>query len=220
MGLYLSLGIEAVINKMANGKYFLQSWLSDSRFAEWVAQTCSKENGLCKLCKCDISLSNMGEKSLGSHAKGKKHTKKLGNREQIRNFLKVRHSKDTTEESTDTSELVNLAIPLTPLSTAGSTPATSASSRTLDNYVQDSARQKAEIIWAIKHVYSRFGDNSTQDVVDLFRAMFPDSKIAERMQLGPNKLKYVVEHGIAPSVKDLLKSQVISTVVCCLLTSL
>ena len=60
-------------------------------------------------------------------------------------------------------------------------------------------------------MYNGFSDNSTQDVVGLFRAMFSDSKIAERMQLVPNKLKYVVNHGIAPYVKDLLKSQVTST---------
>ena len=42
--------------------------------------------------------------------------------------------------------------------------------------------------------------------------MFPDSKIEEKMQLEPSKLKYVVNHGIAPYVKEILKSQVIDTV--------
>ena len=42
--------------------------------------------------------------------------------------------------------------------------------------------------------------------------MFPDSKVAEKMQLEPNKLKYVVNHGIAPYVKQILKNQVIDTV--------
>ena len=60
-------------------------------------------------------------------------------------------------------------------------------------------------------MYNGFSDNSTQDVVDLFKAMFPDCKIAERMLLGPNKLKCVVNHGSDPYVKDLLKSRVIST---------
>jgi len=86
---------------------------------------------------------------LDSHAKLKKHTENLGNREQIRIFLKVRQSTDTTEVSTNTSEPVSLAITLTPMATAGSAPATSVSCRTLDTYVQDSVRQKAEIICAI-----------------------------------------------------------------------
>ena len=33
----------------------------------------------------------------------------------------------------------------------------------------------------------------------------------EKIQLGPSKLKYVLNHGIAPYVKDILKNQVIDT---------
>ena len=51
-----------------------------------------------------------------------------------------------------------------------------------------------------------------KNVACLFKTMFPDSKIAEKMQLEPSKLKYVVNHGIAPYVKEILKSQVIDTV--------
>ena len=35
--------------------------------------------------------------------------------------------------------------------------------------------------------------------------MFPDSKVPEKIQLESSKLKYVVNHGIAPYVKILLK---------------
>ena len=49
------------------------------------------------------------------------------------------------------------------------------------------------------------------DVMDLFKAMLPDSKIAEKMQLRPNKLKHVVYHAIDPFFKELLKSQVVGT---------
>ena len=34
----------------------------------------------------------------------------------------------------------------------------------------------------------------------------------EKIQLGPSKLKYVLNHGIAPYIKDILKNQVIDTV--------
>ena len=44
----------------------------------------------------------MGEEALDNCAKWKKRTKKLGDHEQLRNFFKVRHSTDTTEQSTDT----------------------------------------------------------------------------------------------------------------------
>ena len=35
--------------------------------------------------------------------------------------------------------------------------------------------------------------------------MFPDSQIAQKMWLETNKLKYMVNHGIAPYVKDILR---------------
>ena len=39
--------------------------------------------------------------------------------------------------------------------------------------------------------------------------MFPGSQIAQKMRLGPSKLKYMVNHGIAPNEKeDILKDDV------------
>ena len=38
--------------------------------------------------------------------------------------------------------------------------------------------------------------------------MFPDRKIASKMELGKDKLKYVVNYGIAPFFVEELKKQV------------
>ena len=38
--------------------------------------------------------------------------------------------------------------------------------------------------------------------------MFPDSQIAQKMQLELKKLKYMVNDGIAPYVKDVLRDDV------------
>ena len=38
--------------------------------------------------------------------------------------------------------------------------------------------------------------------------MFPGSQIAQKMRLGPNKLKYMVNHGITPYMKDILRDDV------------
>ena len=34
--------------------------------------------------------------------------------------------------------------------------------------------------------------------------MFPDSKIVEKMQRGPNKLKYLINHGVRAYVQEIL----------------
>ena len=60
---------------------------------------------------------------------------------------------------------------------------------------------KAEIIWALKSIMSHFSKNSAYDVTDVFKAMFPDSSIAQHMSCGPNKLSYLISFGIAPYFK-------------------
>ena len=39
-------------------------------------------------------------------------------------------------------------------------------------------QHKAEIFWVLKSVMSHFSYNSARDIIDVFKAMFPDSIIA------------------------------------------
>ena len=55
----------------------------------------------------------------------------------------------------------------------------------------------AEVWWVLQHVVSGYSDNSVTGSVNLFQSMFPVSKIARTMELGKDKLKYVVNYGIA-----------------------
>ena len=41
--------------------------------------------------------------------------------------------------------------------------------------------------------------------------MFPDTKIAEKMELGPSKLKYLVNHGLAPCFKECLSDDILKS---------
>ena len=66
----------------------------------------------------------------------------------------------------------------------------------------------AKIRWVLKHVVGGYSDNSVSGFVDLFQSMFPDSKIASILELGKDKLKYVVNYGIAPYFTQLLREQV------------
>ena len=193
---------------MPNKTYFHETWLSDSRFVGWIARSVSKETAHCKLCKCDISLSNMGEKALQSHAAGKKHKKRLEDREQVKTLFTPKNLTNITKEPNGTSKTVIITTPVKSMSPAVSTSSNTSDSKSLDTCFQDSACQKAEIMWALKHVYNGLSDNSAKNVVDLFKTMFPDSKVAEKKRLEPNKLKYVVNHGIAPYLKEMLENEV------------
>ena len=199
-------------SKMLNETYFHESRLSDNRFAEWIASSNSKENAYYKLCKCVISLSNMGEKALHSPADGKKHKERLDDHEQVKNFFKLKSATDITKETNKTSEHVTIITPVNSVLDAGSTSSNASHAKLLDACFQHWALQKAEIMWAWKNIYNGLSDSSSKNVVGLSKTLFPDSEIAEKIQLEPRRLKYAVNHGIAPYVKKNLKNNVIGTV--------
>ena len=60
---FISFHLHHVKNGIPNKTCFYETWLSDSRFMKWVACSVSKENAQCKLCKCNINLSNMDDKA-------------------------------------------------------------------------------------------------------------------------------------------------------------
>ena len=107
---------------------------------------------------------------------------------------------------------MTITTPVECVSAANSTLSNASQTKSHDACFQGSACQKAEVMWALKHVYNGLMGNSAKNVVGLLKTMFPGSKIAEEMQLELNKLKYVVNHGTAPYVKVILKNQVIDFV--------
>ena len=72
----------------------------------------------------------------------------------------------------------------------------------------DDEKLTAEIWWALKHVVCGYSDNSVTDSINTFKVMFLDSKIASKMGLGKEKLKYLVNYGIAPFLAEGWKKEV------------
>ena len=56
-----------------------------------------------------------------------------------------------------------------------------------------------------------FSNNCAKDIHSVFETMFPDSTIASSFQLGPDKLKYMTNWGIAPYVKEQLRNNINQT---------
>ena len=59
----------------------------------------------------------------------------------------------------------------------------------------------------LKHIVSRYSDSPVTDSVNVFKAMFLDSKIASILELSKDKLKYVANYGIAPHFIESSKEQ-------------
>ena len=53
-----------------------------------------------------------------------------------------------------------------------------------------------------------FSDNSAKDLHSTFETMFLDSAITSNFHVGPDKLKYMTNWGIAPCVKEQLKNSI------------
>ena len=150
----------------------------------------------------------MGVKALTSHAQSEKHLKRIKEMESVQNFFnkKLTSEPQQTNNQTITNETQQpLCEPhQDPSCEPPVFPKKVSMQQTLTASVLDSSSLKAEIIWALKSVMSGYSNNSSSDMNATFQTMFLDSNIAKQYQMGPDKLKYVVNWGLAPYFKDLL----------------
>ena len=66
----------------------------------------------------------------------------------------------------------------------------------------------AEIRWTLKNVLSSFSFRSCNRLSVLFKAMFPDSTVAEKFSPQNGKCLYYLNHGIAPHFRSILVGEV------------
>lgn len=190
---------------MPKQTYFNDSWLKEKEFCDWVTRAPTNLQVRCKLCKANFALGNMGIKALKSHAKGKSHNIKLEESRAMSNFFKPKSSSSTS--NTLTSETVTTSLP--DVSKTVDLTSTSLSSQsTISSKFHDGGKLNAEIRWTLKHILNGYSDNSCKETLQTFITMFPDSLIAAEMELGPNKMKYITNHGLAPHFKSILKADV------------
>ena len=57
---------------------------------------------------------------------------------------------------------------------------------------------KAEILWLTKTACGNFSLRSTDKIGDLFREIFPDSKIAANFRLSRTSASYMISEGLSP----------------------
>ena len=168
--------------------YFSKAWLDEEDFKKWLSPVADNTQARCKQCNKTFNLSNMGRQALVSHAAGKKHIT-LTHRSQT--FFQRKTAVPSTEES-EVSEP----------STDADRP--SCSKQVVEIAFNNTDKIKAEIYWVLKCITGGYSNNSCNNIAILFQNMFPDSEIAKKFQLGPNKVKYLTNFGIKPYIKDLL----------------
>jgi len=126
----------------------------------------------------------MGIVAIKSYMKNKTRKKLESEQQRIKNFFSKNSEGALKPSDTQGDEYaVNSEV-----SKVSSTETQS----TIPNSLQDDGKLTAEIQWALKHVFCSYSDNSVKDSINTFKVMFRDSKIASKMELGKDKLKYVV----------------------------
>ena len=80
------------MSKLKDQTYFLEDWLIDTDFKNWLADTNGNTAARCKVCHKTFKLSNTGRQALTSHASGKIH-KKHFDRKQF--FFKLKNSEQS-----------------------------------------------------------------------------------------------------------------------------
>ena len=163
---------------------FNKEWMDKVEYRDWLLpEPSNNTKAKCRLCMRSFSLSNMGEQALKSHAQGKKYqnaVKTSGKNTSVWGFLK----KDDQKASTSTQKEEPLAYKESEelsMAAARSTEEKRSSSMTKLTLTKEQLM-----------------------TTHVFKAMFPDSIIAQHMSCGPTKLSYPISFGIAPHFMDLL----------------
>ena len=178
--------------------------MSKDQYKAWLTSV-PEENrkAKCKVYSKTFSLSHMGEQALKSHAAGKKH-------------ITVVTQTQKTESVTDFFTVkcgatpgASLGEPSTPLvcyteDTKKDSGSVATHRNPLTKFASRKEQHNMEILWALKCVLSHLLFNSSTDITDIFKAMFPDSAIAQKMKFGPNRLSYLICFCIAPYFRQQL----------------
>ena len=183
---------------------FQSEWQTRGDFKEWLRPAVDPYRANCNVCKTDFDIKTMGLSAVKSHSIGKKHVKKLKQRkgtvENISSFLKQSRTEEVNVSGSEKSTSdININC-----DDEKDRPSTSTRPIT----VSTDERWTAEIIWAMKVVFSHFSYKSCTDIEKLFRKMFPDSQIAKEFTCGASKCAYIVCYGLAPYFRSQLLDQI------------
>ncbi|EDO32721.1 predicted protein [Nematostella vectensis] len=118
--------------KMSKRTVFNNLWLQDPLFP-WVAQAQESTKARCKMCSVTFELGNMGKQALISHAKGKKHLRRVAPSTQqvsLNSFVTVQ--KQESEQNSSAAERT-MTVPPPPVDLSQVASSSDSSKGTIKN---------------------------------------------------------------------------------------
>ncbi|XP_051165127.1 uncharacterized protein LOC127283960 [Leptopilina boulardi] len=182
---------------------FQEQWLTDPLFINWLKKSAKDgQYAYCFLCLKDISVYNMGRQSLLSHMKSKKHKEKL---------LVMQKTVDIRAQLSSPKSTSENYIP-EPIPQANDSEKSfqepvvtkKAEVRGIKAHLLKENVTTAEIILCLQSVITHKSMRTAAKDVSLFKMIFSDSEIAQKLQLQRTKIGYTIVFGIAPYFKEEL----------------
>jgi hypothetical protein len=167
---------------------FNETWLNKfdvngNSVKTWLKKGSSETTFICSLCRTsDLDCSNKGWKAIEQHMQNEKHKKNLNSLKNNSLFGFLQPTTTTPSACSNTVQLVDCNKPLS---------------------FEDQVT-KSEILWALKSTQHGFSYKNSDETGELFRTMFPDSKIAEKFSIQHSKMSYIISHGLGPYFRDQL----------------
>ena len=172
---------------------FSEVWLSakDSNgynVSGWCKKGKDDYHGYCYIYRTDLKCNNGGKVQLLQHCLNQKHKEAMQHR---------KYGKQTKLTFT--------------VSKAETTPSTSGQATLTSLTTTADGALQAEVLWLAKMACNNFSLCSSDNIEDLFQAMFPDSKVAKDFSMSHTKASYTIGEGLGPHLTqsisdDLVKS--------------
>lgn len=169
---------------------FNPDWLercddSGVRISRWLKQGTTTTTFQCIVCNTgDRDCSNQGWRAVAQHMNTYYHLNSIKIQKENSKFV-VEPANYQTLSNNHTLTINSLRLDVD-----------DAKKSLMLNFDEQVA--KAEAIWSLNVARRGFSYNSCDGLGEIFRSMFPDSKIAQQFNIQSKKMSYVMSHGIGP----------------------
>lgn len=184
---------------------FNKDWVDSSVNPEWSRMFAEVPGDIykarCKICNKSFNLSNMGRQAITSHIKGGKHIKNLS---KLKGPTLDRFAKSTATNRA-TNDKDSLIIDNEHQRRQGGVENNAPTLSSLSEFTIGADVIDAEILWCMNVIMCHMSYSSCDNSIPIMKAMFKDSKIAEKITLGRTKMSYVSTYGLAVYFRDCLE---------------
>lgn len=160
---------------MSKKTTFQRAWLEIPDYSQWLREVKNdKFSAMCLYCKSVFSLSNMGKQAISSHVKSKKHKIAISSKNESGSLKSIFEQPNQKTVSNQMTVSDQKTLP----------------DQTMQTFVTPNKVTEAEILWCLHCVTEHSSFRSNARTVSLFKLMFPDSNIAQKMSLQRTKIAY------------------------------